>query len=304
MSNSILSLNVDGYGGDIPDNNEYSREMQGDSPTRKPKNKRNFNAPQDLLDDMKAGPEEEILPKQRQTIVEKEDDYHARRHLRQLSPERKDPFNQEESKGSQGRNYKDIMLEQQITNTRDEVQRKAERLRDEPKKKVKTEFPNESRQKSNSVSTNFSGPEKSEWEKQEKPSKPKESATKKSAWDVTPLRFDMSATPSRLMGDTPTPSRIATGTPGRYGETPTPRRFGKTRWDDKTPVVAQTPTSYIGVTPTPGGAITPIINNPSSSDLQKIRMEKEVEERNRPLTDEDLDQLLPSIGYEVFFHFS
>lgn len=306
MSNSSSIFIPDGYGGDLPENRDYSEELQDGSPSRKQKPKRNFNAPSDLLEDMKQGPTEEILGKKSQTIAEKEDDYHARRHMRQLSPERQDPFSANANENTDGRTYKDVMLEQQITNTREEVHRKAERLRDEPKKKVKTEFPDSSRVKSNSVSTNFSGGEKSEWEKQEGPKKQgvASGGKQKSSWDVTPLRFDMSATPSRLMGDTPTPSRIASGTPGRYGETPTPRRFGKTRWDDKTPVVAQTPTSYIGVTPTPGGAITPMINNPSSGDLQKIRMEKEVEERNRPLTDEELDQLLPSIGYEVLSNFS
>ena len=298
MSKSFLFSKIDGYGGDLPENDNFSNEMQDLSPKSKQKNKRQINAPAELLEDMKQGPSTELLQTKRQSIADKEDDYHARRHLRQLSPERQDPFASDSQRKSDARAYKDIMLEQQITNVREEVQKKAERLRDEPKKKVKTEFnssQNNNFSKSNSVSTNFSGPEKSEWEKQES----KGNKTR-SSWDVTPLRFDMSATPNRLMGETPTPGRIGSGTPGRFGETPTPRRFGKTRWDDKTPVAgSQTPTSYIGVTPTPGGAITPRINQTSKLDYQRIRMEKEIDEKNKPLTDEDLDQLLPSICYEV-----
>ena len=33
--------------------------------------------------------------------------------------------------------------------------------------------------------------------------------------------------------------------------------------------------------------------------IQTLRLERELDERNRPLTDEELDQLLPSQGYEV-----
>lgn len=54
-----------------------------------------------------------------------------------------------------------------------------------------------------------------------------------------------------MMGETP-------GT-ARYGETPTPKRAGKSRWDDKTPVlgVGSTPSTFGGYTPTPGGGMTP-----------------------------------------------
>ena len=34
---------------------------------------------------------------------------------------------------------------------------------------------------------------------------------------------------------------------------------------------------------------------------QLLRWEKEMDERNRPLTDEELDQILPSAGYEVTY---
>ena len=37
--------------------------------------------------------------------------------------------------------------------------------------------------------------------------------------------------------------------------------------------------------------------------IQTLRLERELDERNRPLTDEELDQLLPSQGYEVIITF-
>lgn len=109
------------------------------------------------------------------------------------------------------------------------------------------------------------------------------------------------ATPGRmLIGETPTPGRFLDPTPGRFGETPTPKRGLKSRWD-KTPLVGgQTPTNFAGLTPMTPGMMTPSgMSSLTPERLQLLRWEKEIDERNRPLTDEELDQFLPSEGYEV-----
>jgi hypothetical protein len=85
----------------------------------------------------------------------------------------------------------------------------------------------------------------------------------------------------------------------KYGETPTPRRILKSKWDDKTPV-AGTPGGFGGMTPTPGG-MTPGMAGMTPERLRMLRWEKEVQDRNRPLTDEELNGILPSNGYEVFY---
>lgn len=85
----------------------------------------------------------------------------------------------------------------------------------------------------------------------------------------------------------------------KYGETPTPRRILKTKWDDKTPM-ANTPGGFGGMTPTPGG-MTPGMAGMTPERLRMLRWEKEVQDRNRPLTDEELNGILPSNGYEVIF---
>jgi splicing factor 3B subunit 1 len=58
---------------------------------------------------------------------------------------------------------------------------------------------------------------------------------------------------------------------------------------------------YAGATPTPNNLKTPDILNMPGSKLQQLRWEKELEERNRPYTDEELDMLLPGNddGYEI-----
>ncbi|CAL5222736.1 g5143 [Coccomyxa viridis] len=149
-----------------------------------------------------------------------------------------------------------------------------------------------------------------------------------SRWDATPTpgRTATEATPRRNRWDdaTPTPGRAdASATPGwAPGETPavaaTPgSRRGKSRWDmtpvgpgmmgGATPGIGATP--MMGMTPlaTPMGGMDMPTPSPSSLPKQALtaeqhqafRLEREIEERNRPLSDEELDAMLPSEGYKV-----
>lgn len=176
----------------------------------------------------------------------------------------------------------------------------------------------------------------SDWEKPDKPVVKKwDTPTKRDLqamtprrkrWDLTPLGDEV--TPRGKIkirnnylvvrgAETPTPSRWATAqTPGRPMETPTPGR-GKTRWDE-TPVRAgnlsgqatplpygTTPTPHQGMfsmaTPSPGimhTGMTPLANiTPDRFNI--IKLDKDMEERNKPLSDEYLDQILNIEGYEI-----
>ncbi|XP_054777615.1 uncharacterized protein LOC129285767 [Prosopis cineraria] len=158
-------------------------------------------------------------------------------------------------------------------------------------------------------------------------------------WDATPTpgrvtdatpgrrnRWDETPTPGRLADSDATPAGGATpgatpagmtwdATPKLSGmATPTPKRQ-RSRWDETpatmgsatplpgaTPAAAYTPgvTPVGGVelaTPTPGainlrGAITP-------EQYNLLRWERDIEERNRPLTDEELDAMFPQEGYKI-----
>ena len=326
----------------IPEEEETKNEDANGKPTSRPQNKPNrfqYNAPQHILDkDMKSGPEEEIFENPKK-IADREDKYLQRKKLRQISPERHDPFKDvDKTPDINSRSYQDIMAEQKIENERQEVLRKIAKQKEEQLKKaqekrhdepVKFKAASSSSEdkshvnvthiKSTSVSTTIS---KSEWDKVSGPEKGPSIAskwdtpsrqgfedatpTKRHRWDMTPVG-EHDATPGRmLIGETPTPGRFIDPTPGRFGETPTPKRGVKSRWDDKTPLVGgQTPTNFIGLTPsmTPGGLSTPGLTSLTPERLQMLRWEKEIDERNRPLGDEELDTLLPTEGYEViFFH--
>lgn len=146
------------------------------------------------------------------------------------------------------------------------------------------------------------------------------SVSRRNRWDETPTPgrlADADATPAGG-GATPgaTPAGMAwDATPKLAGlSTPTPKRQ-RSRWDETplsmgsaTPLPGATPAaSYtpgitpVGgmdlATPTPGavnlrGAMTP-------EQYNLLRWERDIEERNRPLTDEELDAMFPQEGYKI-----
>lgn len=156
-------------------------------------------------------------------------------------------------------------------------------------------------------------------------------------WDQTPAHLPKGAETPAHIGWDQTPSNLERGeTPGgqlatAWGETPKIQREGETpavgkrrsRWDE-TPMIidnAATPKLFTNnlttpiitpqMTPLTPGAATPLgpkamtMATPSTAQLlmtpeqiQAHRWEKEIDERNRPLSDEELDNLFPE-GYKV-----
>ena len=100
---------------------------------------------------------------------------------------------------------------------------------------------------------------------------PTPATPRRSRWDATPVvKHDLNADGPRRADQTPsrpdqTPSRFS-ATPLRVGETPR-------RWDDKTPLIGQTP-NYPGATPTPNNLKTPDIIQMTPAKLQQLRWEK------------------------------
>ncbi|KAF8818747.1 putative U2 small nuclear ribonucleoprotein family protein [Cardiosporidium cionae] len=145
-------------------------------------------------------------------------------------------------------------------------------------------------------------------------------------WDAIPSKSLASSTPMQVsqFGETPTPGHW--GETPTLGATPTPKKK-LSRWDatpmsvlpegGATPGFATPQTSGLtpgatplmdGLTPgaTPFGATGfPSIGTPMTpqilppDQLLSLRIQNEIDERNRPLTDEELDQMLPSEGYEI-----
>eukprot|EP00919_Chromeraceae_sp_WS-2016_P029432 GHVR01069832.1.p1 GENE.GHVR01069832.1~~GHVR01069832.1.p1 ORF type:complete len:100 (-),score=16.79 GHVR01069832.1:4148-4447(-) len=95
-----------------------------------------------------------------------------------------------------------------------------------------------------------------------------------------------------------TPNRLEQ-TPSRFSETPLRKGETPRKWDDKTPLIGGATPGYTGMTPTPSNLKTLDLLQMTPSKLQQLRWEKELEQRNKPFTDEELDMLLPNMddGY-------
>jgi hypothetical protein len=135
---------------------------------------------------------------------------------------------------------------------------------------------------------------------------------------------DPNATPSRKnrWDETPTPGRAgvqawdSTPAPGAVAAAAQQPAAAKSRWDDTPAHVSAGGGGAMGMTPgaTPVGPIdaqTPMVgglgplgaSGPMGSatpeQIQQMRWEGEIEERNRPLTDDDLDGMFPPQGYKI-----
>ena len=164
-------------------------------------------------------------------------------------------------------------------------------------------------------------PAEVEWEDMpvaaDAPAQPK--PARRNRWDATPVAGDVGAAGGGGSWDA-TPKIDA----GGGGVGPTPKRT-RSRWDE-TPLIragaAGDPNATPlgagafdgGATPGPGqlaGMVTPDIHGLAAQHMaaanvpmtpeqyNAMRYEREIEARNAPLTDEDLDLMLPSEGYKI-----
>lgn len=142
---------------------------------------------------------------------------------------------------------------------------------------------------------------------------------RRNRWDETPTPgrlADLDATPAGGVTPGATPAGMTwDATPKLAGmATPTPKRQ-RSRWDE-TPATMGSATPMPGATPaaaftpgvTPVGGVELATPTPGAINLRGpmtpeqynlMRWERDIEERNRPLTDDELDSMFPQEGYKV-----
>ena len=280
--------------------------------------RRNFSAPREILADVPMdahmGDDDAMLAGRKRTIAERESEYHARRRTRVLSPERADPFATKASVGDEARSYAEVMREAQLDRERHDTLRKLElqqRQREDASHTMTTSTgmeisPVEDKTPERAAVTEKS-PEpkkKSQWDNDDDDIQPANKA--RSRWDETPVIGGHSAAvvKKRNRWDEtpvghiqPTPSRAS-----RWDQTPLPGASATpvrkaSRWDD-TPVAhassvgAQTPKLAHGQE-TPPALIS------AQAQFIQNRLDREMAERNKPWTDEDLNAVLPLDGYKI-----
>ncbi|KAI8065740.1 splicing factor 3B subunit 1 [Gongronella butleri] len=231
-------------------------------------------------------------------IVDRESEYQQRRFNRLLSPERKDAFASSAEGGDESttsRSYSEVYREAELDR---EKRRVLEVLAQREK-----DGQQQQQQQQDGSTTPPAAPAavsgRSEWD-----DAGTEAPKKRRRWDVaTPATAQADATPviKRSRWDA-TPARVDPGaTPVRseWDVEATPRSSGKrSRWD-ATPVSVSadaTPmASSVMMTPTPQQQQVPM----TPEARAHARWEKELDARNRYLSDEELDAMFPTTGYKI-----
>ncbi|KAL4188440.1 hypothetical protein AMTRI_Chr08g160140 [Amborella trichopoda] len=307
----------EGYGLSIPVNDEEEENLDAGerAVTRK---LASYIAPKSVLNEMpKVGEEDDM-----------EDDYRRRRLNRIISPDRNEAFamggkTPDESKSGFAKIMQEEFLKREKDKEREEKMLAKKQEQDE-KEKASTGV-SQAGEAQESVKkpkvSDWDAPDAtpgiSRWDATPTPGRAEAataaSGSRRNRWDETPTPrlADSDATP--VGGVTPgaTPAGMAwNATPKLSGMgTPTPKRQ-RSRWDETpatmgsaAPLPGATPTAFTPVgavdlaTPTPGainlrGAITP-------EQYNLLRWEKDIDEWNRPLSDEELDAMFPQEGCKI-----
>ncbi|CCU76088.1 U2 snRNP component prp10, partial [Blumeria hordei DH14] len=224
-----------------------------------------------------AGVEEEdiLLGREKSArISDRETDYQKRRHNRVLTPTRADAF-ATNGESENGESYRDIMA-------RRELEREEERVRKAiEEKQANGEVIHHKATLTEEGSQSPSANNKKDTENEEALSTGRK---RKQRWDVTskltesPPATDTKAKRSRW---DQTPSI------GVLGEGETPRR--RSRWDQ---APAATPIGNQGLA-------TPMHPSQMGGPVLPTTFGTDISMRNAPLSDEDLDIMLPSEGYKI-----
>mmetsp|Transcript_36453 Transcript_36453/g.97006 ORF Transcript_36453/g.97006 Transcript_36453/m.97006 type:complete len:1269 (-) Transcript_36453:83-3889(-) len=121
---------------------------------------------------------------------------------------------------------------------------------------------------------------------------------KRARWDETPVDASTSATPVDATPDV-TPSASPMPTPGS-GPTPLSSPGATPFGGIQMFTPGQTPLGTPGMAamPTPIG-LTPNFSQMTPEQIQAYRYDAEINERNAPMTDEELDAIFPLTGYEI-----
>ncbi|KAF9917452.1 Splicing factor 3B subunit 1 [Lobosporangium transversale] len=293
-----------GYSTELPmDEEEEEDELSKRMAQQNSKKLSSYSAPKEAFAHLASVDDDDTDPfagrKESQRIIDREGDYHKRRLNRVLSPSRQDPFSNKDSdaNGSEARSYAEIMKETELEKEQQRVMHLIAEKKKEAQKATGLEAPPPptptGRKRRWDVATPVVAPAatKSSWDEPDDhvavPSNrweetPKVEGKKRNRWDETPV-----VNAGASWDATPKVSGAA--------ETPVAKR---SRWDE-TPVA---PSGMFSATPMAGGLgmVTPNITVPMTPEAMNAqRWEHEIDMRNRPLSDEELDAMFPTTGYKI-----
>ena len=264
------SIAADGEDDDIEDTNSGGRRLVGQ-----------YTATKDQMDEFAKGPTEEddiLLGREKSArIADRESDYQKRRHNRgPLTPTRADPFaaNVQASVEVEGQTYREVMQLRELEKEEERVQKLiAEKQASggdaviEHKPTLKDESDKENAEAGSTVAVATGRKRKQRWDVSSESTTveetPQPETKKRSRWDQTP------------------------SIPGADGQ-PAPGK--RSRWDQAPTMGSATPVGNQGMA-------TPM--HPSQAGGVPTAFGTDISSRNAPLSDEELDLMLPSEGYKI-----
>ena len=242
-----------------------------------------YTATKEQMDEFASGGtrEDDILLGREKSarIADRETDYQKRRHQRgPLTPTRADPFaaNRQAGVENQGQSYREIMAardlekeEERVKKAIAEKQGKADIGPSEhaPTLKLEDSSDKENKEAGSTVAVSSGRKRKQRWDVATESIPVLESTEtkmKKSRWDQTPA-------------------------PGGAAVDATPRR---SRWDQAPSLTDATPVGQAGLA-------TPMHPSQSGPVMMPSTFGTDISSRNAPLSDEELDLMLPSEGYKI-----
>lgn len=239
-----------------------------------------YTASADILNEYAHGEDDLLESREKQAqIASRETDYQRRRFDRKLSPDRADAFAKDGQDG--GQSYQEVMLMREIEREEARVQQLLEQ-----------------REKNGNAVLDHKPTLKDGASKQDGSKTPpvEKKPRKRRRWDddgadATPMEIDGAASEttvkkrSRWSPEEQTPKALVVAEPtvaGSITAEPAAAEPVRSRWD--TAAVASTPR------PAPNNARTASTNFTFGTDISG---------RNAPLSDEQLDMMLPAVGYKI-----
>lgn len=263
------SIAVDGDDDDMADGDDNTRRLVGQ-----------YTATKDQMNEYAtgAGVEEEdiLLGREKQArIADRETDYQKRRHNRgPLTPTRADPFaaNRQAGVDDEGQSYREIMAARELEKEEERVkklisdkQAKGEDgvVHHEATLKKEDSSDKENKEAGATVEVVSGRKRKQRWDVSSDSAPAQEEAkSKRSRWDQTPALPGMEA-----------PTR-------------------RSRWDQAPSLEGATPVGQSGLA-------TPMHPSQSGGAMVPTSFGTDISSRNAPLSDEELDLMLPSEGYKI-----
>ena len=267
-----------GYNTSIATNGEDEEDVESGDDSRRLVGQ--YTATKEQMNEFATGTgveEQDILLGREKSarIADRETDYQKRRLNRgPLTPTRADPFaaNRQAGIEDEGQSYREIMAARDIEREEERVQRiineqreKGETGESHAQATLKQEDSSDKENQEAGSAVAVSGKKrKQRWDVSVPAIEPVESQTKRSRWDQTPAppSIDTSATPRR------------------------------SRWDQAPSLTDATPVGQSGLA-------TPMHPSQNSGPIMPTSFGTDISSRNAPLSDEELDLMLPSEGYKI-----